>query len=297
MTSPSAAGSHARTPPAATGDPDAGRVVTCDLTFEVLEPGLVAFQVAAARGGRVHAERLDAATDGAPLPAPAELAAPHGGRLHLLRAPRGLLSVSYRADLSRAATIWHDHADDADELPDLEQLTYLRPSRYCPSDHVVGFAVAEFGGLPPGAARVDAITTWIHDRVGYVAGSSAVHDTAEDTLLLGQGVCRDFAHLGVTLCRALQVPARFAAVYAPGLTPMDFHAVFEAWVDGRWLAYDATRLVPRASLVRIATGRDAGDTAFASVLRGIVTLQGLEVTATVAGGLPVDDHAAGIPLG
>ncbi len=286
MTAPQPDDQRTRIPPA-----DAGRVVTCDLAFDVREPADIALQVAAARGLRVHAERLDMATEGTSLVGPAELAAPHGGRLHLLRAPRGVLSVSYRAELERPeADRQHGDAVLDGDLLDMEQLTYLRPSRYCPSDHVVGLAVAEFGGLPPGRPRVDAIATWVHHRVGYVAGSSAVHDSAEDTLLTGQGVCRDFAHLGITLCRALQIPARFAAVYAPGLTPMDFHAVFEAWIDGAWRTYDATRRVPRPSLIRIATGRDATDTAFASVLRGIATLQSIEVTATVTGTLPVDDH-------
>lgn len=276
---------------------DRGWVVSCDLVFSVRQPAVIALQIAAARGaGRVGAERLVAAMDGTTLAAPAELAAATGGRLHLLRAPRGTLTVSYRAELEypdtddRRAEPGHDRPGH--DLPGLEQLTYLRPSRYCPSDHVVGLAVAEFGGLPAGRPRVEAIADWINRRVGYVPGSSAVHDSAEDTLLTGTGVCRDFAHLGITLCRALQIPARFVAVYPPGLDPMDFHAVFEAWIDGSWLTYDATRKAPRPSLVRVATGRDAADAAFASVLGGIATLDSIDVTATVVGALPIDDHQA-----
>jgi transglutaminase-like putative cysteine protease len=121
-------------------------------------------------------------------------------------------------------------------------------------------------------------------------GFSDVHDSAEHTLLTGMGVCRDFAHLGILLCRALNVPARFASVYAPGLDPMDFHAIFEAWHDGAWWAYDATRLVPRQTLVRVATGRDAADASFATVTSGIATLVSLTVTATSDGDLPVDAH-------
>jgi len=89
---------------------------------------------------------------------------------------------------------------DPPGLPGLEQLTYLRAGRYCPSDQAVGFAVAEFGDLPPGRPRVEAITRWIHSRVGYAMGSSDVHSSAVDALLTGQGVCRDFAHLGIMLC-------------------------------------------------------------------------------------------------
>ncbi|ADP83595.1 transglutaminase-like domain-containing protein [Pseudofrankia inefficax] len=294
MTGPQPAEQWARIPAASA---DAGRVVTCDLTFGVDKPADIAFQLAVARSGRIHAERLDVATNGTPLARPVELSGPHGGRLHLLRAPRGILTVSYRAELVHPETEQPEgRAVPAGDLLTMEQLIFLRPSRYCPSDHVVGLAVAEFGALPPGRPRVEAVVDWIYHRVAYVVGSSAVHDSAEDTLLTGQGVCRDFAHLGITLCRALEVPARFAAVYAPGLDPMDFHAVFEAWIDGGWRTYDATRKVPRSSLVRIATGRDAADAAFADVLRGIATLHSLEVTATVTGNLPVDDPTADVHL-
>lgn len=290
MIGPQSADDWARIPAVSA---DAGRVVSCDLAFSVEEPADIALQIAVARSGRIHTERLDVTTNGEPLPRPLELAGPHGGRLHLLHAARGLLSVSYRAELVHPNTEWPERgAGAAEDLLTLEQLTFLRPSRYCPSDHVVGLAMAEFGGLPPGRPRVEAIDDWISRRISYVVGSSAVHDSAEDTLLTGQGVCRDFAHLGITLCRAVEVPARFAAVYAPGLDPMDFHAVFEAWVDGAWRIYDATRKVPRTSLVRIATGRDAADAAFADVLRGIATLQTLQVTATVTGDLPIDNHRA-----
>jgi transglutaminase-like putative cysteine protease len=180
---------------------------------------------------------------------------------------------------------------------DLARLVYLRPSRYCPSDHLVGFAVAEFGALPTVRGRVEAITEWIRQRIGYVPGSSSVHDSAEDTLLTGVGTCRDFAHLGTALCRAVGIPARFASVYAPGLYPMDFHAVFEALEGGRWCAHDATDLAPRQAMVRIGTGRDAADTAFASVNSGIATLETLEVTATTGGRLPTDDRSQPFELG
>ena len=270
------------------------RVVSCDLVFDVEEPADLALHVAAANSRVVHAERLTVTTNGTALPTPLELAAPHLGRLHLLRAPRGVLSISYWAELDTPPTPASQPPDllhhGPPPLPDLEQITNQRASRYCPSDQAVGFAVAEFGDLPPGRPRVEAITEWINTRVGYVPGSSNVHSTAADALLTGQGVCRDFAHLGVMLCRALQIPARFTAVYAPGLTPMDFHAVFEAWHDGAWWTYDPTYQAPRAGLVRIATGRDATDTAFLTVMRGIIDLRSIEVTATVTGMLPFDDN-------
>ncbi|MGL4257067.1 MAG: transglutaminase-like domain-containing protein, partial [Microbacterium sp.] len=113
-------------------------------------------------------------------------------------------------------------------------------------------------------------------------------DGATRTLLARQGVCRDYAHLCVALLRGLGVPARQVAVYAPGLMPMDFHAVAEAWIDGEWRVVDATTLAPRSTLVRIATGRDAADTAFLTVVSGRADLVDVEVTAT-ADVLPDDD--------
>ncbi len=187
----------------------------------------------------------------------------------------------------------HDSAESgvgAGRPADYQRQVYLRPSRYCPSDHLIGFAVAEFGAGSGVGTRIGRIAEWIRQRIEYVPGSRSVHDSAEDTLLTGMGTCRDFAHLGVALCRATGVPARFAAVYAPGLSPMDFHAVFEAFEDGRWCVYDPTGLAPRTSLVRIVTGRDAADTAFAAVTSGTAELQSMEVTATAEPFLPVDDQ-------
>ena len=103
------------------------------------------------------------------------------------------------------------------------------------------------------------------------------------TLLAGAGSCRDFSHLAITLCRALGVPARLVAVYAPGLSPMDFHAVVEADVDGTWCVVDPTRLAPTSSLVRICSGRDAADTAFLSLFGGRARFETMSVTATTAG--------------
>jgi transglutaminase-like putative cysteine protease len=178
-----------------------------------------------------------------------------------------------------------------------ERQVYLRPSRYCPSDHLIGFAAAQFGTGAHAGARVAAIANWIRQRIGYVPGSSSVHDSAEDTLLTGMGTCRDFAHLGIALCRATGIPARFAAVYAPGLAPMDFHAVFEAFVEGRWYVYDSTGLAPRSSLVRIVTGRDAADAAFAATTSGSADLESIEVSATVGGSsLPADDLSRTVEL-
>ena len=116
-------------------------------------------------------------------------------------------------------------------------------------------------------------------------------------MLTGMGTCRDLAHPGLAPCRAVGIPARFAAVYAPGLYPMDFHAVFGGpEEDGRWSAHDATDLAPRQSMVRIVTGRDAADAAFASVTSSIATLEYIEVSATAGGDLPIDDSSLVVEL-
>lgn len=274
------------------------RVISCDLSFIVTEPAEIIVQVVAAESaGHVLEQRFEVATDGSSLESIVEIRTPRGEKMHVIRSDPGRLSVSYRSKIraSPARLIFPAPAasdpGDEDQASMLERQIYLRPSRYCPSDHLLGFAVAEFGMGPEVGARVEAITDWIRLRVGYLPGSSDVHDSAEDTLLTGVGTCRDFAHLGIALCRATGIPARFAAVYAPGLSPMDFHAVFEAYQDGYWCVHDSTRLAPRSSLVRIATGRDASDAAFSAINGGIVSPEGVSVSATVGSLLPADDHS------
>jgi len=140
------------------------------------------------------------------------------------------------------------------------------------------------------------VSSWVGSRLSYVPGSSLPTDGAVQTLLGREGVCRDYAHLVIALLRALDVPARLVSVYAPGLSPMDFHAVAEAHLEGQWYVVDATTLAPRTSLVRIATGRDASDTAFLNVHHGYADLDELEVTA-VADVLPDDDVRDLVMLG
>ena len=141
-------------------------------------------------------------------------------------------------------------------------------------------ASSEFRGLS-GLELLSAVCSWVHDRLYYVPGSSRVTDGSVGTLLARQGVCRYYAHLVIALLRALKVPARMAAVYAPGLSPMDFHAVAEAFIDGSWQVVDATRLAPRQSLLRISTGRDAADIAFLTNHWANLTLLDLQVLAIV----------------
>jgi transglutaminase-like putative cysteine protease len=165
---------------------------------------------------------------------------------------------------------------------------YLRPSRYAEADKFYGFAATEFGQYVESATLLEKVSAWVGSRLNYVPGSSDPIDGAVDTLLAGAGVCRDYAHLVVAMLRAVNVPARVVSVYAPGLYPMDFHAVGEAFVDGQWRVVDGTLLAPRQSLVRIATGRDAADIAFLDNHKGAITLDRIVVSAIVDGDLPTD---------
>ena len=140
------------------------------------------------------------------------------------------------------------------------------------------------------------MASWVGVNIAYVPGATRPIDGAVATLLGRAGVCRDFAHLTAALLRANGVAARTVSVYAPGLDPMDFHAVVEAAVDGRWWVVDPTCLAPRQSMVRIATGADASDTAFLTSVRGAIDLDVLEVAATASPDLPLDDVHTLVPL-
>jgi transglutaminase-like putative cysteine protease len=147
------------------------------------------------------------------------------------------------------------------ELPG-DVLPFLLPSRFCPSDKFMRFAQREFGGAGDGAARVMALLEWIHRNVDYVSGVSNAETTAERTFVDRAGVCRDFTHLGITLARALGIPARAVSAYALELNPPDFHAIFEVYIENGWWLIDPTRLAPIEGIVRIGSGRDASDIAF-----------------------------------
>ena len=146
-----------------------------------------------------------------------------------------------------------------------EVLPYLLASRYCNSDLLMEMAQRSFGWMEQGYMRVQAIEQWIFNNIFYVSGSTNHLTTATDVLIHRAGVCRDFAHLGIALCRALGIPARIVVgyVHIDDFIP-DFHAVFEAYLEGGWVLFDATRLAPVDRLVRIGTGIDAGDVAFAT---------------------------------
>ena len=246
------------------------RTVSCHLSLDVLSPLELYLAIAVADGAYDRSEVLTVRHDDGPLDV-VEIKAGHGGRIHRVQAPTGRVVVDYQASVAGVAA--------PAPVEDLDLVEYRQPSRYAESDRLLSFARDQFTGLS-GTALVDAVASWVSSHVTYLSGSSLPTDGATDTLLKRRGVCRDFAHLVVALLRACDLPARIVSVYAPQLKPMDFHAVAEVFVEGGWHLLDATRLAPREGMLRIATGRDATDTAFLSTYGGAMTLRTMTVTAS-----------------
>src|SRR5688572_16050460 len=204
--------------------------------------------------------------------AAAEYADPaFGSRFFRFRAQPGPLSVRYDATvdithhLESPARI--QEAPIAELAP--EVLPFIYPSRYCQSDRLRRFAGREFGHLRPGYWRVQAIHDWVRLRTVFTSGSSDNRTGATDTLVDQVGVCRDFAHLMIALCRAVNIPARFVPAIdygaPPELGPPDFHASVELYLGQHWYAFDPTGISPPMGLARIGTGRDAADVSFATM--------------------------------
>jgi transglutaminase-like putative cysteine protease len=193
-------------------------------------------------------------------------------------APKGSLSlrVSCLAEVDEHVPV----ADDARAVPIAElpssALQYLLPSRYCPADKLSELAQEIVRDVPPGYRRVAAIARHVHDRLDYKYGVSSASSDALDTLEAGAGVCRDFAHVSVTLCRAVEIPARVVAGYLHSLEPQDLHCWFEAFVGDRWYTFDATEDRLLGGRIVIARGRDAADVAFISEF-GPLEMKSLQV--------------------
>lgn len=162
---------------------------------------------------------------------------------------------------------------------DLELLSYLYPSRYCQSDRLGDLTASEFSSPTTPYEKVQAVCDWISTHVSYMSGSTHASTSAVDTLVERAGVCRDFAHLGIALCRAMNIPARYFTGYAHELEPPDFHACFETWIGGRWLVWDPTGLASPDGLVRIGTGRDAAEVSICTAF-GSLELQRQTVSCT-----------------
>ena len=198
-----------------------------------------------------------------------------GNRYMRLRAFPGELRLSYTATVD----LTH-HSAEPTQLAEVpvrnlppQVLSYIYPSRYCQSDRLVKFAIGEFGTLWQGHGRVKAIQDWVQRRVTFTSNTSNSNTSAVDTLIEQVGVCRDFAHLMIALCRAVNIPARFATGtdYGadPALGPPDFHAYVEAYLGDRWYIFDPSGTGIPMGFVRFGTGRDAADVAFATIFGGV----------------------------
>ncbi|HUL95127.1 MAG TPA: transglutaminase family protein [Usitatibacter sp.] len=188
-----------------------------------------------------------------------------------VRAEPGAFTLRYDAIVD----LVHSFAlpEDLKEVPIAglpgQVLQYIYPSRYVQSDQLMEVARGEFGAMPPGYSRVEAIRQWVQQRTKFQIGSSHPGTSALETYTCGNGVCRDFAHLMIAICRALNIPARLATGVDygadPSLGPMDFHCYVEAYLGDRWYIFDPSGISPRMGLIRIGTGRDASDVAFATI--------------------------------
>jgi len=199
--------------------------------------------------------------------------------------PQGQMTIRITAEVETEDNIVVDMDAPATPIASLpnDTLQYLLQSRYCPSDkpEVEAKALQIVGKLAPGYAQVEAIRSWIHANIVYRYGVSTLSTDALDTLAAGAGVCRDFSHIGITLCRSLGIPARMVVGYLHRLEPMDLHAWFEAFIDGRWYTFDATQDQARGGRVVVAYGHDAADVAFISNYAALETTA-LNVTVDLA---------------
>lgn len=220
-------------------------------------------------------------------------------RFMRLHAAQGQLNLSYQATVA----ITHHRADPATlhEVPvrcmPLEVLPYVYPSRYCQSDRLLRLAASNFGKLWQGYSRVLAIQHWVQEHVTFASNSTNSNTSAIDTVIEQVGVCRDFTHLMIALCRALNIPARMATGtdYGanPALGPPDFHAYVEVYLGDRWYLFDASGTGIPMGFLRLGTGRDAADVAFATIFGDVVsTAPKIRVDALAGPGLVAPHHCS-----
>lgn len=246
-----------------------------DLEYTVNAPGAdFIFNVQAAHAPQqtVVWEELQVSQ---PVPMSSHTDVPTRTRLLRLTASPGPLHLRYRATLDVA-----HHVADPDQVFETpvaqlpaEALTYIYPSRYCQSDCVTSTAMEHFGQLPQGYRRVQAIQKWVQSQVKFESGTSNSTTSALDTLKDHKGVCRDFAHLMIAFCRALNIPARFTTAIDygadPALGPTDFHAYVEVYLGHRWYIFDPSGTAIPMGFVRIGSGRDAADASFATIFGSV----------------------------
>jgi len=240
--------------------------IGCDMIYSVRHQTVFLFQITGAT--TAHQRVLSQDLSISPyLEMDSFQSGTEGNLLHRVVVDPCEMRVQYRARMEMAPVVVS--AIEVGETPMAEMppevLIYLNPSRYCESDLLSRFAYEEFGNLYRGYSRVQAICNWVFEQLDYTPGSTTNTTTAADVLLQRTGLCRDYAHLAITLCRGVGIPARYVAGYAVNLQPPDFHGFMEAFLDGQWYLFDPTRLSLVSGLVRIGVGRDAADVSFATI--------------------------------
>jgi len=243
--------------------------VDCELNYQVNEACTLVFNIAAKDGP--HQRVIDETITTVPTLAYQFMRDVFGNRLLRVCPQQSCFSIRYQA------MVEVDELPTPPNLPEIPVSTlpetvwsYLMPSRFCQSDVLFKTTCRLFGNVPTGTGRVMKICEWIKQNIDYVIGSSNPHYSAKDVLMHRAGVCRDFAHLAITFCRALNIPARMVTTHAMwDHPPADFHALFEAYLGGEWVLFDPTFMAKRNHLVRIATGRDASDVAFATLFGNV----------------------------
>ena len=239
--------------------------VGCTLDYEVLTPTAhFTFNVLVNTDAqqRLLSEELAFA----PEITPEKISSSKGNRVVRVEATEGPLELRYSAtvETSRPALPGEVKADNPGRLP-LTVLTYMLPSRYCESDRFAQSAWELFGSIENRAERVREICRWVDANLEYKKGATDGRTSAWDVWQGRQGVCRDYAHLAISLCRALSIPARYVGGFAVGLDPMDFHACFKAYLDGQWYLFDPTDQISVNEIAIIARGRDAANAALTTI--------------------------------
>jgi transglutaminase-like putative cysteine protease len=254
--------------------------VQCTLTYEISSPATSILSILALKSKKQNI-LTETLTLNPTLPAEELISDINAHRFVRFEATEATtLNISYNATVET----YYEEIPHLDTISPVtvaqvpaDIIPYLFPSRYCESDQLLRFAHHQFGQLESDYLKVTAVTDWIYQNVEYISGSSNSQTSAHATITEQAGVCRDFAHLAIALCRALTIPARYFTCYAYKLNPPDFHACFEAYIGGNWIVFDATRLVPLNGLVKIAHGRDAADVAVATSY-GNISLNYLQVS-------------------
>ena len=229
----------------------------CDLSFEIEQPTTFFFMLRARSGAQqwVTEESYSIRPDVIVT----EISDKYGNLCQKLIAPPGDFQICTGAKVKTAQA----SAENPAALPE-ETLEFLLPSRYCESDRVNDRAIEIVGDAQPGYEQVSLISQWVKTNIRYIPGSSNVPVSALQTIERKTGVCRDLAHVGVSLCRSLCIPARFVVGYLQNLEPMDIHAWFEAYVGDRWYTFDATQGNLSGGRVALGYGRDAADVAISN---------------------------------